>query len=262
MGTIPTRAADRIKEALKRFQPILASAKTRDVNESDTVVIVTDLLEAIFGYDKYAEITSEHMVKSTFCDLAIKLDGKVAFLLEVKAVGVELKENHIKQAVDYAATLGIEWVGLTNGHTWRIYKVVFEKPINHDCIVQFDLLALSPRNGDDIELLGVLSKEGWAKSRLVEYDEQKQALSRFTIGALLLSDSVLHVVRRELRKVVGVMVQCEDIREVLQGEVIKRDVLEGDKAVAAARVVRRADRRSAKDDGASDDAKAEQPAPK
>ena len=36
---------------MKRYQPIIEAAKKADKNESDTVTIVTDLLEAIFGYD-------------------------------------------------------------------------------------------------------------------------------------------------------------------------------------------------------------------
>ena len=55
------------------------------------------------------------MIRSTFCDLAVKLDGHLAFLIEVKAIGLELKEQFVKQAVDYAANQGVEWVVLTNG---------------------------------------------------------------------------------------------------------------------------------------------------
>ncbi len=243
MANISAKVADRVKDALKRFQPILTSARSRDVNESDTVVIVTDLLQYVFGYDKYAEITSEHMIRSTFCDLAIKLDGKLAFLIEVKAIGIDLKDNHVKQAIDYAANQGCEWVCLTNGVTWRAYKVIFGKPIGHDCIVEFDLLQLSHRNADHVDLLGILAKEGWVKARLAAYHEQREALSRFTLGALLLSDDVLSVVRRELRRLVDVKCSTDEIKTVLQNEVIKREVLEGEKATAAARQVARAERR-------------------
>jgi hypothetical protein len=83
MASTPARAAERIRAALKQFQPILASAKSRDVNESDTVVIITDMLQAVFGYDKYSEIASEHTIRGTYCDLAVKLGGTLAFLLEV-----------------------------------------------------------------------------------------------------------------------------------------------------------------------------------
>ena len=43
------------------------------------------------------------MIRRTFCDLAVKLDGTLEFLVEVKALGLELKDQHMKQAVDYAA---------------------------------------------------------------------------------------------------------------------------------------------------------------
>jgi hypothetical protein len=109
---VPKRVVERISGNLKSFQTILLQQKTRDVSEADTVTLVKDILSDILGYDKYAELTSEHNIRNTFCDLAIKLDNKLAFLLEVKAIGIELKDNHIKQAVDYAANQGCEWVVL------------------------------------------------------------------------------------------------------------------------------------------------------
>ena len=36
-------------------------------------------------------------------DLAVRIDQKFQFLIEVKAIGVELKDQHVKQGVDYAA---------------------------------------------------------------------------------------------------------------------------------------------------------------
>jgi predicted type IV restriction endonuclease len=241
---IPAKVTDRIRSALKKYQPVLAAAKLRDINESDTVVIVTDLLQDIFGYDKYAEITSEHAIRCTYCDLAIKMDGVLSLLIEVKAIGLDLKVNHIKQAVDYAANQGCDWVALTNGINWRVFKIKFAKPIDHECVLDMDLLALNPRNKDDIDTLGVIAKEGWKRAKLDEYHEHRQALSRFTLGALVLSDPVVRFIRRELRRMVDVMVDEEDVKKVLQEEVIKRDALEGDQAKAAARQVARAEGKS------------------
>jgi len=241
MPKLSKRAVERISTGLKRFQPILTSAKSRDVNESDTVVIVTDLLQEVFGYDKYAEITSEHMIRGTFCDLAVKLEGTLAFLIEVKAIGIELKEQHVKQAVDYAANQGCEWVTLTNAAVWKVYKVTFSKPIQHELVVDLDLLALNHRNSEHIELVGLLAKEGWQKAQLGEYHSQKQALNRFTLAALVLSDPVLDVLRREIRRLSpDVRVETEEIKSALETEVLKREVLEGEKAEATRRNIAKA----------------------
>lgn len=245
MASVPAKVAERIRDGLKRFQPILSSAKARDVNESDTVVLVTDLLQYVFGYDKYAEITSEHMIRGTFCDLAIKLDGALAFLLEVKAIGLELKDQHVKQAVDYAANQGVEWVGLTNGVTWRMYKVSFTKPIAHEVVVEFDLLTVSHRNAETIDMLGLIAKEGWQKARIGEYHAYKEALNKFMLGAILVSDPVMDVVRRELRRLTpGLKVDSESIESVLRADVIKREVLEGERAIAAQKQITRAANRA------------------
>jgi hypothetical protein len=233
--------SERIVAGIKRYQPILAAAKARDVGEADTVTIVKDMLADVFGYDKYAEVTSEFSIRGTYCDLATKIDGAVQTLIEVKAIGLELKEHHVKQAVDYAANQGVDWVLLTNGLCWRVYHVVVAKPIDQELVVSIDFSFVNARSESDVELLYLWCKEGWQRSVLGEYHTQKQALSRFFVGAMLQTDAVLDVIRRELRRVSpDVRIEIDQIRGVLVNEVIKRDVLEGEKAEEARKKISRA----------------------
>ena len=238
MAKVPTKVSERIIAGIKRYQPILASAKSRDVGESDTVTIIVDMLADIFGYDKFLEITSEHSIRGTFCDLATKIDGVLQLLIEVKAIGLDLKEAHVKQAIDYAANQGVEWVVLTNGVTWRVYRVTFAKPIGQELVIDIDFCSLNSRNAKDVESIFLLCREGWIKSVLGEFHTQKQALSRFFLGALLMSDPVLQLLRRELRRLSpDVRVETGEILSVLIAEVIKRDVTEGDQAKDAAKKI-------------------------
>lgn len=241
MANVPSKVADRLAVGLKRFQPILSSAKSRDVGESDTVTVVVDMLAEIFGYDKYSEITSEYAIRGTFCDLATKIDGTLQSLIEVKAIGLELKDAHVKQVVDYAANQGVDWVVLTNGMYWRFYKVTFTKPIGHELVVEIDVCKLNPKSAKDTEALYLFCKEGWIKSVLGDYHSQKQALSRFFLGAMLLTEPVLEVIRRELRRVSpDVKINLEEIKAVFTTEVIKREVMEGEKAEEARKKIARA----------------------
>ena len=159
------------------------------------------MLADIFGYDKYSELTSEFAIRGTYCDLAIKLDSKLSTLIEVKAIGIDLKESHVKQAIDYAANQGVDWVLLTNGVRWCVYHVLFTRPIQQELVIDIDFSALNPKSSSDIETLYLWCKEGWQRSALGEFHTQKQALSRFFLGAMIVSDTVLEVVRRELRRV-------------------------------------------------------------
>jgi hypothetical protein len=238
---IPKKVAERLVAGLKRYQPVLSAAKARDIGETDTVTIVKDMLADIFGYDKYSELTSEFAIRGTYCDLAIKLDGKLSTLIEVKAIGMDLKDQHVKQAVDYAANQGVDWVLLTNGIRWCVYNVLFTRPIETELVIDLDVCALSTRSESDLETLYLWCKEGWQRSALGDFHTQKQALSRFFLGAVILSDPVLEVVRRELRRVSpDVKIDVEQIRGVITNEVLKREVMEGDKAAEARRKLARA----------------------
>lgn len=241
MAVIPNKVKSRLVAGIKKFQPILKSAKAKDINESDTVVIITDILNELFGFDKYSEITSEYAIKKTFCDLAIKVDGKLRFLIEAKAIGLELKDDYIKQAIDYGANAGVDWVILTNGHIWKVYKISFAKPIEKEMVYEIDLLDLSYKKQSDLDMLYCISKEGLGKSVLEEYHLQKQALSRFFIGQIVLTDTVIDSIRKTLKKISpDAKISNDEIKIVLLNEVLKREVLEGEKVNEAKRKISRA----------------------
>jgi hypothetical protein len=237
---IPSRIAERLASGLKRFQPILSSAKSRDVNESDTSMIVTDVLAEVFGYDKYSEVTRELCIRGTYCDLATRIEGKFQMLIEVKAIGLDLKDSHVKQAVDYAANQGIEWVALTNGNLWRVFRVIFAKPIDAELVLDIDLLALNPKNAEHLDSLYLLTRESMLKSGLYAYHDHLQATNKFYLAAVMLSDPVLETLRRELRRLSDVKLEVEKLREALKQEVIKREVIEGERADDARKKVLKA----------------------
>jgi hypothetical protein len=123
--------------------------------------------------------------------------------------------------------------------------VAFTKPIEHELVVELNLTEMSPKDDEHLELLWMVAKEGWQKAALSEYHTQRQALSRYSIGAVLMSDTVVDVVRRELRRISpGVKIEQEEIRNVIFNEVIKREVVEGDKATEAKRQMTRAANRT------------------
>lgn len=259
MASIPKRVGDRLSAGLKRYQPVLDAARARDVNESDTSMIVSDMLAEVFGFDKYSEVTRELCIRGTYCDLAVRIDQKLRFLIEVKAIGTELKDQHIKQAVDYAANQGIEWVALTNAAEWKVFRVTFGKPIDKDLVLDITLLALNPRDDDHIAKLFLLTRESIVKSALEAYHDQKQATSKFVLSAVIVSEPVLEVVRRELRRMSpDLRVELEEIRLAVVQDVLKREVIEGDQADQARKKLQRAANRmlrvkkqEAEDDGAA-----------
>lgn len=234
MANIPKKALDRFLKAVPKFKKVLQIAKDRDVNESDTVSVINDILGEVFGYDKYLEVTSEFSIRGTYCDLAIKVDSKVQFLIEVKAIGLDLKDTHLRQAIDYGANQGVQWIVLTNGIVWRVYRILFEQPIGFELVCNLDFLALNPKNEKDQESLFILSKEGLIKNARDDFYDKIQSVNRYIIGSLILSEPILSLIRRELKRLSeGIKIEIDEVEAIVRNEVLKREVVEGDEAEAA-----------------------------
>ena len=232
---IPAKVYERISAGVKKFQSIIKSAKDRDVKESDTVMIITDILNEVLGYDKYSEITTEQATRTgNFCDIALKINDKIKIIIEVKAIGIELKDAHVKQAADYGASEKVEWVILTNAINWQVYKVPPGKPFDKEFVYEFKFLDLNHKNEDDISHLFHFSKEGLGKDSLDEIHSQKQVLSRYFVGQMILTDTIIDTIKRELKRIsTGVKIESEGIRRVIEDELFKREALENEKATEA-----------------------------
>jgi hypothetical protein len=240
---ISSRVSARIVAQIKKYQGILSAIQKKDISEADTVTVINDILADVCGYDKYHEVTSQYAIRGTHVDLAVRVDDEIRFLIEVKAIGIDLKDIHIKQAVDYAANEGIEWVVLTSGAMWRVYKVHFGQPIDKILVCEVDPLSLSPKSDEILECFGNLSREAFSKGSMADLLHQKELTNKFTVAALLLSDDLLDDLRKEIRRLgSGVKVDAEYLRSVLATDIIKRELIDSDEAKAAVQNVKRLQR--------------------
>src|SRR5512143_2571937 len=129
---------------LRKFATAFREARDRGANESDTVMYLVKFFEDVLGFDSLkGEISKELAIKDRYCDIALKVDGSVRLLVEVKAAGLKnLTEKHIEQAENYASRSGIPWVLLTNGIEWRLYHLTFNEGegIAHDLAFEANLI--------------------------------------------------------------------------------------------------------------------------
>jgi hypothetical protein len=241
MLKIPKKVSERFAEQIKTFQTVALSHKARDVSEADTVTLVKDILAYMFGFDKYSELTSEVQIKGTYCDLAVKIADRIRYLIEVKAAGVTLNDSHLRQAISYGANHGIEWIVLTNGLQWRLYRIKFAQPIETEEVSSFDLTTVNLRSEDDLRRLFLLCKEGISSDAMDVFHQHSQLLNRFTVAQILLLEPVISIVRRELRRFFPELkVETDQIAELMKSDILKRDVIEGDKVNEASARMKKA----------------------
>lgn len=251
---VSAKVAARITSQLKKYRTVLQDAKQRDISEGDTVTVIQGILAEVLGYDKFKEISSEHAIRGTYVDLVVVVDEKKRFLVEAKAINVELKDSHVKQAVDYAANEGISWVVLSNGIIWRLYCLKFGKPIDKVLVFEIDLLSCDYKSDDVISCFGSLSSECYSKDCLADLLNEKQTGSKFTIAAILRSESMIAALRKEVRRLSGLRLEDDYLLALLENEIIKRELVISDDASNAASYVKKLRRALDKERAADDPA--------
>lgn len=217
-------AAPDIRKPFKKLLPHLHQAKADNLNEADTVQRIIKVCEEAFGYDAMTEITRESAVKERFCDIALKVDGVIRILVEVKSGGTVLRDRHTEQAQNYASHSNIRWVVLTNGVAWNLYHLTFEDGIEATLAFSVDVAVELDDKG--AELLSLLHRTCVKKGELDEYWEHRVALGPASLGRALFTEEVLRFVRREVRRREGVLIDEEDlaaaIHEMLSNEARER----------------------------------------
>ena len=232
---LPTKFTKTFIENLKKYQPILRKMKENEVNETDTVKVINDILSDLFGYDKYSDITSEYAIRGTYCDLAIKgSNNKPYILIEVKGISIALNDNHIKQAIDYGANEGVKWCVLTNGEYWKVYRIKFAQPIDKELVFEFNLLDLNVKDEKMLSMIFALSKLGKEKSVIEDLYSEIQVKNKYIIGALLNSGDVFSLIRKNMRKLFDdIKISEEDISSFGRNDIIRRDIIDTDEAKKA-----------------------------
>jgi predicted type IV restriction endonuclease len=234
MVAIPKTVEKRIRDGIKKYKNVLKAAKDKDINEADTVTIVIGMLADICGYDRFLDITKEYAVKNIFCDIAIKLEEKIIFLIEVKAIGIAQKNHHLDQAITYAAKSGTDWIILTNGDQWQVHKVIFGKPVQTEMVFDFSFLE-SDKIATLIDYFFLLGKEGVKKSPplIQSYHEERQITSRYTIAQIIQKEPFISLIKKQLKsfaksKGIAINVSDEDILDTLKTQILKREVIGGE----------------------------------
>ena len=140
--------------------------------------MINFFLTDVLGFQALDEVKTEYMIKGTYADYVVQLNGVRHFLVEVKAYSLELSEKHLRQTVNYGANEGIEWALLTNGRSFDFYKILFNKPIESRKVFSIDLTNVSNYKSA-IEYLQYIHRDAIVKkSRFINKKEITNAIKK------------------------------------------------------------------------------------
>lgn len=209
------------RDGLREARELIQDVYKMDGNEAETRRRLERIFEGLLGYDSLKHMSREHAVKASglteHLDFAIILDGAPdaipVMVVEVKAVGVDLRQKHIKQATSYAINLGCNWILLTNGREWHIYHMEFRlnEPPDARLLEKWNLLEDDP--ADLLHNFDTISYRSVRRGELGKLWETAKVLQPKTLLEAMFSLDSLRSMRRLLKKEAGVLIAFEDIVE-------------------------------------------------
>jgi predicted type IV restriction endonuclease len=220
-----TEARERVKNAVKKFNRPLADLLTRDANEGDTRLAVTDFLCEGLGYDKYIDLTTEYAVRGEFADYGVRIDKEIVAFIEVKRIATKLNGKHLRQVQTYAVNEGVEWMILTNGAEWQAYHLTGGLPVVTELALSVNLLGTETAS-QKAKVLFYLTRESFKKRQIDELWKARRASSPESLAKILRSESVLEEIRRELWRQTHQRLESEELLRLLEETVLRPECLE------------------------------------
>lgn len=214
-----SEAHEQVKCAVQRFARPLQDLLTRDANEGDTRLLITDMLCEGLGYDKFRDLTTEYMVRQDFADYGVRIDKQLIAFIEVKRVSQKLNERHLRQVQMYAVNEGVEWMILTNGQVWQAYHLTGGLPVIVNLAFEVDLLGPESLEAK-AEKMFFLHREALKRRRIDELWKHRAATSPDALLEVILSDSVLDTIRKEIKRNTGITTTVQTLASVIRTEIV------------------------------------------
>ena len=213
------RKIKRIKQETKLLLPKFNQAVDKNINESDTRLLINKILQNVLGYS-IDEIKTEQCIQGRKADYVISIKNKDRFVIEAKKIGIALRERQVFQATSYGAFSGTMWAVLTNGIIWQLYRITTNEKVESHLVFNIDL-----RDGlDDQEAhcFYLISKHGILRKNLLERLWKKvSTLCNDNIITAILTEDVIKKIGKELKKQTGYKVNQEELRDAIEGNVLR-----------------------------------------
>lgn len=210
---------DMIETEMARFIPLLLEAEAKRENESNTRMIIDKILMEVLGY-KIEEIKTEQKIQGKRADYVLSVNDRDLIVIELKRVGMPLRDKQAFQAVSYGAYSGIRWALLTNGLVWHLYRVQLCEKVDYSLVFTLDL-----RDGLDkteSHYFYLLSRHGMLRKGLLDKVWHKlNALSYENLVNTVLTDEVITKIRTTLNKESTVRLSQDEVRSAVENTLLQ-----------------------------------------
>jgi hypothetical protein len=174
MSAILTDA--KLHNSLERYKAHYLNKKFENLGESSTRIIINHLLTDVFGYKELYDIKTEYPIQGGYIDYLIELNRNKKLVIEAKSISTNFTNKHLRQAIYYGATVGSDWIILTNARTLDLYKIKYSKPLRVTRMFSIDFKKLDPHSEN---LASFLTKRSVLRGDLDNFSKIYEELARF-----------------------------------------------------------------------------------
>lgn len=216
-----------LKKFIPHIQGLISKGKTG--TEEDARIIINDILGYVLGYDKYNDLKTEFKDRNGRLDYVVKLSEgpnakkkeKFDFIIEAKAACVELKDDHINQALAYCLTANIDFFVLTNAKEWKLFKTIKSKAKNDAQLIW----EVNLNDGSDLDTLAdemyVFSKHAYLEGKWDFISDHSKATDMADIMSVIYSDKFVKSICKSLKDIHEVKVVEDVVRGILNDKIFK-----------------------------------------
>jgi hypothetical protein len=127
--------------------------------------------------------------------------------------------------LNYALNEGVEWALLSSGPVWQAYHITAKMPVEVDLALEVDLL------GDDTlaqkaNQLFYLTRESLKRRQIDDLWKAKRATAPHSLADVVLSNSVVTEIRKELWRRTDHRVEDSEIAGLLRDTIIRPECLD------------------------------------
>ncbi|ALE93433.1 hypothetical protein AOC05_15745 [Arthrobacter alpinus] len=154
----------------------------------------------------------------------MRIDKQLVAFIEVKRISQKLNERHLRQVQMYSVNEGIEWMVLTNGAVWQAHHLTGGLPVIVNMAFEIDLLGPAPLE-EKAELMFLIHREALKRRRIDELWKHSAATEPKALLELILSDTMLEQIRKEVKRRTGITTTPEALGEVIRTEIVDPKLL-------------------------------------
>jgi len=197
---IKQETIDSIRNGFRKLHPQLVEIAARNSSEEDIRIWCCNALVHALGYDQSKNIKTEVKVLGQSADIVLHQNDQVFLVIECKNTKSHLRSQVRDQAAGYAMNFSAEWIVITNGLIWKLYRVIPQPGKDPKFIEVFDV-ALLDEDGvseEDAENLYLISPRAVFCGDLEKKSHEVACTSKKRILRALESERVVKALKTQL----------------------------------------------------------------